>query len=113
MSWTHMPWWLDVTIAVLAVVTAVHAAVRPARVAAHLSAVAAISGRPAPPKPVHRSAWPGSILLGAGLVLLAFSGGWGAGTGKDTLFKLGGLIGLVAGIMLFAPACLTLLGRLA
>ena len=109
-SWTALPWWLVVTSAVLAVVTAVLAADRPARTAARLSVVAAVSGRPAPPRPVHRSAVPGSVLLGAGLLLLAFSGGWSSRSSKDSLFKLGGLLSVAIGVLLFAPACLTMLG---
>jgi putative ABC transport system permease protein len=109
-TWTHLPWWLVATSAVLAVGTAVLAAQRPARAAARLSVVAAVSGRPAPPKPVHRSALPGAVLVGCGLVLLALSGGWSSQSSKDSLFKLGGLLSLAVGVLLFAPACLTMLG---
>jgi putative ABC transport system permease protein len=75
--------------------------------------VAALSGRPAPPKPVHRSALPGIVLLIAGPVLLAFSGGWGASNSRDTLFKLGGLLGTTMGLLLLAPVCVSVLGAIA
>jgi putative ABC transport system permease protein len=111
--WYALPWWLIAATIVLAVVTPVLASVRPARAAARLSIVAALSGRPVPPKPTHRSAVPGIVLLAGGIVLLAFCGGWGGNGGKDLLFELGGLLATTAGLLLLAPAATTLLGVLA
>jgi putative ABC transport system permease protein len=111
--WTALPWWLIVTAPVLAVVTSVLAARRPARTVARLSVVAALSGRPAPPKPTHRSVLPGLVLLGTGPVLLALSGGWGANGGRNLLLQLGGLLATAIGLLLLAPACVTLLGGVA
>ena len=69
----HLQWWAIAASMVLAVVTAVIAAWWPARSAARSSIVAALSGRPAPPKPAHRFAGVGAILLAVGLGCLAFS----------------------------------------
>jgi putative ABC transport system permease protein len=112
-SWTHLPWWMIATALALAVATAILASLRPARAIARTSVVSALSGRPAPPKAVHRSALPGVILLVVGLVLLAFSGGWGATGGKATLFTLGGIVAVVAGLLLLAPLAVAALALVA
>jgi putative ABC transport system permease protein len=69
----HLPWWAIFAAMVLAVVTAVIAAWWPARAAARSSIVAALSGRPSPPKPAHRFAGVGALLLAAGVGCLAFA----------------------------------------
>jgi putative ABC transport system permease protein len=51
----NLPWWAIGTAIALAVLTAVAAAWWPARSAARLSVVAALSGRPPRPQPAHRS----------------------------------------------------------
>jgi putative ABC transport system permease protein len=109
-AWTHLPWWLVAAALLLAVATAVLAARRPARAASRLSAMEALSGRPAPGHPVHRSAVPGAVVLPAGLLMIAFSGGWGA---NNTGLQLGGLLVTVVGLLLLAPLGVALLGRLA
>ncbi|MEN3303991.1 MAG: putative transport system permease protein [Micromonosporaceae bacterium] len=112
-AWTHLPWWLVAATMVLAVVTSILAARRPARTAARLPVVAALSGRPAVPKPRHRTAVPGMALLVIGLALLAFSGGWGSSNGREALFQVGGLLAVAIGLLLLASVCVTLLGVLA
>lgn len=72
--------------------------------------VAALSGRPAAPKGVHRSAVPGVVLLVTGLLLLVFSGGWGSNGGKALPFQLGGLLGCAVGLLLMAPFAVAVLG---
>ncbi len=69
----HLQWWAIAAAMILAVVTAVVAAWWPARSAARSSIVAALSGRPAPPKPAHRFAGAGLVLLAAGFGCLAFA----------------------------------------
>ena len=69
----HLPWWALAAAMLLAVLTAIVAAWWPARSAARASIVAALSGRPAPPKPAHRFAGAGGILLAAGVTCLAFA----------------------------------------
>jgi len=105
----NLPWWAIVAGMALAVVTSVLAARRPARAMARVPVLAALSGRPAAPKGVRRSALPGVALVIAGVVCLLFSGGWGGSSGSDALLVLGGLVGISAGIFLLAPACVTVL----
>src|SRR6266511_1502907 len=71
----NLPRWAIGTATALAVVTALAAA-----------------GRPALPKAAHRSAVPGITLLVVGPCLLAFAGGWGGNSGKDTLLLLTGIV---------------------
>ncbi len=119
----HLPWPLIATAMTLAVVTTIAAAWRPARAAARLPVVAALSGRPAPPKTSHRLAVPGIILLAAGLGLLALSGGWAqlgvnGGTlgwaaadtygGKDTLLLVAGIVATTVAVLLLAPLAVAL-----
>jgi putative ABC transport system permease protein len=105
----NLPWWAIAAGMALAVVTSVLAARRPARTMARVPVVAALSGRPAEPRGVHRSAVPGLVLVGGGVTCLFFSGGWGGNSGSDTLFLLGGLIAIIAGIFLLAPLCVAML----
>jgi putative ABC transport system permease protein len=111
--WTHVPWWLPITVMILAVATAMLAARRPARTAARISTVAALSGRPPRPMPAHRSAIPGLVLVAGALVLLWYSGGWGASGLRQNGFKLGGVLGIAIGVLLLAPAGIAPLPRLA
>jgi putative ABC transport system permease protein len=69
----HLQWWAIAAAMLLAVVTAVVAAWWPARAAARSSIVAALSGRPSPPKPAHRFASAGVVLLAGGFGCLAFA----------------------------------------
>jgi putative ABC transport system permease protein len=105
----NLPWWAIAAGVALAAVTSVLAARRPARAMARVPVVAALSGRPAAPKGVRRSALPGVALVIAGVVCLLFSGGWGGSSGSDALLVLGGLVGISAGIFLLAPLCVTVL----
>jgi putative ABC transport system permease protein len=109
-AWTDLPWWLAGTAMVLAVVTAVLAAGRPARAVSRLPVMAALSGRPARGRPVHRSAVPGAALLAAGLVMIAMSGGWGS---QHEMLQLGGLLVTTIGLLLLAPVGVVVLGGLA
>jgi putative ABC transport system permease protein len=112
---TNLPWWAFAVGAVLAIATSVLASRRPAKTIARVPVVAALSGRPAPPKPVHRSALPGVIASAAGVVCLAFTGGLAgvagqghAGQGR-ALLLLGGLVAAMAGIILLAPLAISVL----
>jgi len=103
----NLPWWAIGTAMVFAVVTAIVAARRPARSAARMPVVAALSGRPVPPKAAHRSALPAIALLAIGPCLLAFSGGWGGNGGKDILLFLTGIVATTLGGLLLAPLCIS------
>jgi putative ABC transport system permease protein len=110
---TNLPWWAIGIAIVLAIGTAIVAARRPARAVARIPVVAALSGRPARPKAVHRSAVPGAILLSTGVVALVFSGGWAGNSGSDALFLLVGLVTIIIGISLLAPLCVAVLAAFA
>jgi putative ABC transport system permease protein len=112
-AWNALPGWLILAAMLLAVLTAVLAARHPARTVARMSVVAALAARPAPPRAAHRSAIPGLVLLAAGLTMVAFSGGWGTGVQSNTGLQIGGLLGTAIGLLLVAPACVTVLGPVA
>ncbi len=111
-----LPWWAIAIGVVFAIVTSVLASRNPAKAMAAVPVVAALSGRPAPPKAVHRSAVPGVIAFAGGLAFLAFAGltgtglpgggGGGHGSGPPLLV---GLVGVVVGIFLLAPIGISVL----
>jgi putative ABC transport system permease protein len=107
----NLPWWAFAIGVVLAIATPVLASLRPATTIAQVPVVAALSGRPAPPKAVHRSALPGVIVFGAGVVCLATSGGLAGagGQGHPALHLVAGLAGVVIGIVLLAPLAIRVL----
>ncbi len=110
-----LPWWAFAIGAVFAIATSVLASRRPAKAMAAIPVVAALSGRPAPPKAVHRSAVPGVIAFAVGLSFLAFAGGLAGPPGEGqggpplVLILLGGLAGVIAGIILLAPLAISVL----
>ena len=111
----NLPWWAFAIGVVLAIATSVLASRRPAKTIARVPVVAALSGRPAPPKPVHRSALPGVIVFAVGVACLAFTGGLAgvagqghAGQGR-ALLLLGGLVATIVGIVLLAPLAISVL----
>jgi putative ABC transport system permease protein len=82
-----LPWLVIVLALALAVVAAFFAASRPARSMARVPVVTALSGRPAPPQRVHRSALPGLVLLVAAFILFGLSAGSGTGA-KGNMLEL-------------------------
>jgi len=102
----NLPWWVIIIVMVLGVVTAREAAVRPARAAARIPVMAALSGRRPQPQAVRRPATLGAGLLAAGVFFLAVSGGAGSQSGGSLLV---GIAAIAAGISLLAPLCLVLL----
>ena len=117
----HVPWWAFAVGIVLAIATSALASRRPAKAMAAVPVVAALSGRPAPPKAVHRSALPGLIVLAVGLSCLALSGGLnavgggngpGSGSGGGNghaLLLLAGLVVTITGVCLLAPLAISVL----
>ncbi len=105
----QLPWNVIGPAMALAVVATYFAASRPARSVTRIPVVAALSGRPAPPKQVHRSAVPGVILFVVAAALLSYSGKSANGGGAPEL--VGGIVLLVVAIILLAPFCLVLLAR--
>jgi putative ABC transport system permease protein len=109
----HLPWWAFAIAVVLAVATSALASRRPAKTMAAVPVVTALSGRPAPPKAVHRSALPGVIVFAAGLACLASAGGLNGVAGRGgpghALFLLAGLVITVVGVCLLAPLAISVL----
>ena len=115
----HLPWWALAIGIVLAIATSALASRRPAKTMAAVPVVTALSGRPAPPKAVHRSALPGVIVFAAGLACLASAGGLngvaggngpdGGGGNGHALFLLAGLVITITGICLLAPLAISVL----
>jgi putative ABC transport system permease protein len=104
----QLPWIVIGPAMALAVVATYFAAARPARAVTRIPIVAALSGRPAPPKHVHRSALPGVVCFVVAAALLSYSGkSNGNGGGAPEL--LGGIVLLVVAIILLAPFCLVVL----
>jgi putative ABC transport system permease protein len=108
----NLPWWAFAIGVVLAIATSVLASRRPAKTMAAVPVVAALSGRPAPPKAVHRSALPGVIVFAAGVACLAFADGLagvdGGGPGHAP-FLLAGLAATIVGVILLAPLAISVL----
>ena len=96
---------------VLAVLATYVAASRPARSITKIPIVAALSGRPAPPKQVHRSALPGVVLFVIAAALLSYSGKSNGNGGGGALELILGIVLLVVAIILLAPFCLVILAR--
>ena len=79
---------------------------------AQIPVAAALSGRPPRPRPAHRTAIPGLLLLAAGAYLLAYAGGWCASGLNDTLHLAGGLVAIAAGSVLAGPRCISALAAM-
>jgi putative ABC transport system permease protein len=105
----QLPWIVIGAAMALAVVATYFAASRPARAVTRIPIVAALSGRPAPPKQVHRSALPGVVLLVAAAVLFWYTGKSSNGGGAPELVL--GFVALIAAVILLAPLCLSILAR--
>jgi putative ABC transport system permease protein len=107
-----LPWTVVFVAMVLAVLAAYFAASRPARAVTKVPIVHALSGRPAPPRQIHRSAIPGIVILVGAFLLLGYSGGTGGGNGSGGAPELIlGLVLLMPGLILLAPFLLSLTER--
>jgi putative ABC transport system permease protein len=108
-----LPWTVVIAAMVLAVVAAYFAASRPARAITKVPIVQALSGRPAPPRQIHRSAVPGIVFLVLAFLLLGYAGGTNHGNGGGgTPELLLGIALLVPGLILLAPFFLSLAAHL-
>jgi putative ABC transport system permease protein len=107
----NLPWWAFAIGVVFAIATSVLASRRPAKTMARVPVVAALSGRPAPPKSAHRSALPGVIVSAVGVTCLAFAGGLAGlqGSPRHALLLLAGLVATIVGIILLAPLAISVL----
>jgi putative ABC transport system permease protein len=102
-----LPWWAVGAGSVLAILTAVAASWWPARTAARLPIVAALSGRPAAPQPAHRFALLGAGLAAAGVVALILA------HAVHTVLIVTGILATTAGMLLLAPLGIRALAALA
>ncbi|HEV3287578.1 MAG TPA: FtsX-like permease family protein, partial [Streptosporangiaceae bacterium] len=109
----QLPWIVIGPAIALAVVATYFAASRPARAITKIPIVAALSGRPAPPKQVHRSALPGVVLFVIAAALLSYSGKSNGNGGGGALELILGIVLLIVAIILLAPFCLVILARFA
>jgi putative ABC transport system permease protein len=107
----NLPWWAFAIGVVFAIATSVLASRRPAKTMARVPVLAALSGRPAPPKSAHRSALPGVIVSAVGVTCLAFAGGLAGlqGSPRHALLLLAGLVATIVGIILLAPLAISVL----
>ncbi len=107
-----LPWIVVLAAMVLAVLAAYFASSRPARAITKVPIVHALSGRPAPPRQIHRSALPGIVVLVAAFLLLGYAGSTAGGSGNGGAPELLlGLVLLIPGLILFAPFFLSIAGR--
>jgi len=107
-----LPWTVVGAAMVLAVVATTFAASRPAKAISKVPVVAALSGRPAPPRQVHRSAIPGIVFLVVAFVLFGYAGGTNNGKGSGGTGELAlGIILLIPGLILLSPFFLSLAAR--
>jgi putative ABC transport system permease protein len=108
----HLPWWAFGLGAVFAVATSVLASRRPAKAMAAVPVVAALSGRPAPPKAVRRAVLPGVVVFAAGVACLATADGLAGASGNGggpALHLVAGLAAVIIGIVLLAPPAVSML----
>lgn len=106
-----LPWLVVVLAMVIAVVATYFASSRPARSMAKVPIVTALSGRPAPPKQIHRSAIPGIVCFVIAFLLLGYSGA-GSGASPRTPALVLGVVALIPGVILLAPFCLSAMARI-
>ncbi len=104
-----LPWTVIVVAMVLAVVATFFAAGHPARAITRVPVVAALAGRPAPPRQIHRSFVPGVVALVIGFVFFSLSGAGSEGSG--VIWLIPGFVALIVGIILVSPFFLALLAR--
>lgn len=100
-----IPWWAVLLGAALAVLASLAASWWPARTVSRMPVVAALAGRPPVPQPAHRFALLGSVLVGAGFVLLAHN--------SRLLLIVFGILATTAGMLLLAPLGIQALALLA
>ena len=102
-----LPWWAIAVAIILTVVTAIAAAWWPARAAAKMSVLSALSGRPPRPQPPHRFAALGGALLATGIILLAFA------DQRRVAFIIGGTVTTAVGLLFLSPLAIRALASAA
>ncbi|MGH9043924.1 MAG: FtsX-like permease family protein [Acidimicrobiales bacterium] len=108
-----LSWPVVIAAMVLAVIAAYFAASRPARAITKVPVVQALSGRPAPPRQLHRSALPGIVCVVLAFLALGYSGA-NSGDGNGGMLELVvGIVLLVPGLILLSPFLVSVAARLA
>ena len=102
-----LPWDVILPAMALAVLATYVAASRPARAITKVPIVTALSGRPAPPREIHRSAVPGVALLVVAFVLFGVASG-----NKTPVALVAAFVVLIVAVILLAPFFLSLLARM-
>ena len=102
----HLPWWMIATAIALAIVAAVGAARWPARAAARIPIVSALSGRPASPKGKHRPLLLSAGLLAIGFVLVAGGAPQRGQGGGSPLQVVLGIVAMTLGGLFLAPVAI-------
>lgn len=112
----NVPWWLVLVGMALAVLTSIAAAWWPARAVARMPAVVALSGRPAPPVPTHRSAVVAGACVAIGIGCLLAAGDLSGETTvrwRSVVLVLSGTLLTIIGVLLASPLAIRLLSRIA
>jgi putative ABC transport system permease protein len=99
-----LPWTLVAASLLLAVVMAAVAAWWPARIVSRLSVVAALSGRPSRPLPVHRSLALAGALVAGGVAAIAAAEP--TSNHVRPLLLIAGLLAVVVGVVFMSPAAI-------
>jgi putative ABC transport system permease protein len=105
-----IPWLVVALAVILGIAATFFAASRPARLITKVPIVSALSGRPAPPRQIRRSAIPGVAFFVGAFLLLGYAGA-GSGAQPHTPELVFGLVALIPGIILLSPFFLTLCAR--
>ncbi|MCU1456134.1 MAG: hypothetical protein JWL73_226, partial [Actinomycetia bacterium] len=100
----HLPWTLILAVIALSVVMATAAAWWPARTASKLPVMAALSGRPTRPEPVHRSILLALTFVVAGVIAIGLSRP--RTPHLQPLLLCAGLLAVAMGAVLAAPAAI-------
>ena len=106
----QLPWKVVLVAMLLAIAAATFASARPARAMTRISTVAALAGRPTPPRQLRRSAVPGLVLAVAAFFLLGAAGASG-GKGVGVIEIAIGFVTLTTSVVLLSPFVLTILDR--
>lgn len=101
-----LPWVVIGPAMAIAVIATYLAASRPARAVTRVATVAALAGRPEPPRELHRSAVPGLAVLVASAALFSL-----ASANRTVVLLVPAFVSLIASVVLLAPTFLVLLGR--
>ncbi|HVB71819.1 MAG TPA: FtsX-like permease family protein [Acidimicrobiales bacterium] len=96
----HLPWVAVAAALALALLTPLLASRRPGRTVTRVPIVAALAGRPEPPKSITRTALPGVVVM---IVSFLLMGDAARSRGASTAPLLLGFLALAAGVVLLAP----------